>query len=111
MEYSKKSGEVLALVNSDDGRYLAVGGRDVLVRIFDVRLMGKKSQEKVSFSLITSFKGHKCAVTSLAFRTRSLQLFSASEDRCIRHYNLDQMAYTETLYGHQHSLQGKYNRQ
>jgi len=111
MEHTKNSGEVLAVANSDDGRYLAVGGRDSCVRIFDVRLLGKSTgngsggaamgKQSSSASLVNTFSGHKGAVTSLAFRTHSLQLFSGSEDRCIRNYNLDQMVYTETLYGHQ----------
>ena len=84
-------GQVLSVACSDDGRYAAVGSRDSLVRIFDIRA------EK----MIQEFKGHKGAVTDLAFRTNSLQLFSASEDRCIRHYNLQEMMYMETLYGHQ----------
>lgn len=90
MEFSRGSGEVLALANSDDGRYLAVGGRDCTVRIFDVRLLGKglgssATGTKRSSSLVTTFEGHKGPVTSLAFRTHTLQLFSGSEDRCIRY--------------------------
>lgn len=93
MTYSKNSGEILALANSDDGRYLAVGGRDCVVRVFDVRLLGKGGTTAANASnnttnqpsLITTFQGHKGAVTSLAFRTHSLQLFSGSEDRCIRY--------------------------
>jgi ribosomal RNA-processing protein 9 len=90
----RTGGQVLAVACSDDGRYAATGSRDSIVRIFDIR-----SSE--SSSLVQEFKGHKGAVTSLAFRTNSTQLFSASEDRCIRHYNLQEMMYMETLYGHQ----------
>jgi ribosomal RNA-processing protein 9 len=97
MEDPRGNGEVLSIACSDDGRYAAIGRRDATVSIFDVRLSGKKQ----STSLVTLFKGHKGPVTSLSFRTQSLQLFSGSEDRCIRHYNLEQMAYIETLYGHQ----------
>ena len=93
---SCSSGEVLSIDASDDGRYLAVGGRDNLVRIFDVR-----SSNGSNAAPVTEFKGHKSAVTCVKFRTNSLQLFSGSEDRCIRHYSLDELAYVETLYGHQ----------
>lgn len=86
-------GEVLSVACSDDGRYAAVGSRDATVRVFDIR---SRSQ-----ALVQTFTGHKGAVTSLAFRTNSLQLFSGSDDRCIRHYNLSEMLYIETLYGHQ----------
>ena len=87
-------GQVLSMACSDDGRYLAVGARDATVRIFDVRT--------ANANLIHTFTGHKDAVTCLTFRRNSLQLFSGSADRCLRHYNLQQdMLYIETLYGHQ----------
>ena len=80
LQNPRGDGEVLALACSDDGRYAAIGRRDATVNIFDIRLSGKKQ----STCLITSFKGHKGPVTCLSFRTQSLQLFSGSEDRCIR---------------------------
>lgn len=73
---SRTEGEVLAVACSDDGRYATVGRRDSTVSIFDIRT-GKNNLVKV-------FTGHKGAITSLAFRTQSLQMFSGSEDRCIR---------------------------
>jgi len=90
---SRDRGGVLAMSASDCGRYLAVGGKDALVKIFDVR--------SGNSGIVQEFKGHKGSVTSLSFRSHSLDLFSGSEDRCIRHYNIDQMLYIETLYGHQ----------
>jgi ribosomal RNA-processing protein 9 len=87
--------EILAIAISDDDRYLAVGGRDNCVRIFDVRKLGKSN------SPLTTMEGHKKPVTALAFRSRSLDLYSGSEDRCIRRYDLSAMTYVETLYGHQ----------
>ena len=87
--------EILAIATSDDDRYLAVGGRDNCVRIFDVRSLGKSN------SPLTTMEGHKKPVTALAFRSRSLDLYSGSEDRCIRRYDLNAMTYVETLYGHQ----------
>lgn len=94
----RTAGQTLAVACSDDGRYAAVGKRDAIVSIYDIRA-GK-------YGLIKTFAGHKGAVTSLAFRTQSHQLFSGSEDRCIRHYNLDEMLYLETLYGHQLPVTG-----
>ena len=109
-DYTRNSGEVLAMAASDDGRYLAVGGRDATVKIYDVR---QKQQQhagtKNTFDirgLVTTFEGHKGAVTALAFRSKSLQLFSGSQDRCIRHYNLQELTYIETLYGHQAPVTG-----
>lgn len=92
-------GEVLSVACSDDGRYAAVGRRDSTVCIYDIRSNAKTS-------LVKTFSGHKGPITSLSFRTKSLQLFSGSEDRCIRHYNLNEMMYIETLYGHQFGVTG-----
>ena len=96
--------EILAIATSDDDRYLAVGGRDNCVRIFDIRTLGSSSSS--SSSPITTLGGHKKAVTSLSFRSRSLDLYSGSEDRCIRRYDLNAMTYVETLYGHQSAIVG-----
>jgi len=74
---ARTRGEVLSVACSDDGRYAAIGKRDGTVSIFDIRTGGKNS-------LVKTFEGHKAAVTCLCFRTQSLQLFSGSEDRCIR---------------------------
>ena len=94
IEYSPRSnGEVLSAVCSDDGRYAIVGRRNASVQVFDIRSPTTK--------LVTTFTGHKGPVTSLTFRTQTHQLFSGSDDRCIRHYDLEHMTYMETLYGHQ----------
>mmetsp|Transcript_5142 Transcript_5142/g.6644 ORF Transcript_5142/g.6644 Transcript_5142/m.6644 type:complete len:558 (+) Transcript_5142:141-1814(+) len=114
-DYTRNSGEVLAMTASDDGRYLAVGGRDATVKIYDVRqkkaattnVATTKGQADFQIrGIATTFEGHKGPVTALAFRAKSLQLFSGSSDRCIRHYNLNEMAYIETLYGHQAQISG-----
>ena len=89
--------EILAIATSDDDRYLAVGGRDNCVRIFDIRTLGKSSPA----TPLTTMEGHKKPVNALTFRSRSLDLYSGSEDRCIRRYDLNAMTYVETLYGHQ----------
>ena len=88
--------EVLAVASSYDDRYLAIGGRDNCVRIFDIRTLGKSGSKPIS-----KMEGHKKPVTSLSFRNRTLDLYSGSEDRCIRRYDLNAMTYVETLYGHQ----------
>ena len=93
--------EILAIATSDDDRYLAVGGRDNCVRIFDIRTVGKSSTNNTAHTPLTTMEGHKKPVTALTFRSRSLDLYSGSEDRCIRRYDLNAMTYVETLYGHQ----------
>ena len=47
------------------------------------------------------FPGHKDAVTGLAFREGTQQLFSASLDRTVKIWSLAERAYVDTLYGHQ----------
>jgi ribosomal RNA-processing protein 9 len=96
----RTSGQVLSVACSDDGKFVAVGRRDATVSIFDIRVRGSENTS------IQTFTGHKGAVTSLAFRSQTHQLFTASADRCIRHYNLDEMLYLETLYGHQFGVTG-----
>lgn len=118
-DYTRNSGEVLSMAASDDGRYLAIGGRDATVKIYDVRQKSKSNKAVQSIpvsgsnkysegirGIVTTFEGHKGPVSAIAFRSQSLQLFSGSHDRCIRHYNLEEMAYIETLYGHQAGVTG-----
>ncbi|KAG2767917.1 hypothetical protein JG687_00004000 [Phytophthora cactorum] len=87
---------ILALAASSDGKFLASGGRDKLVRVWDV----EKGE------LQESFTGHRDAVSALAFRLRSHSLFSGSFDRSIKHWNLTEMGYVETLFGHQSEVNG-----
>ena len=104
---SRTDGQVLSVACSHDGRYAAVGSRDGLVRIFDIRLNNPKASsnykggEGPPSNMVKEFRGHKGAVSFLCFQESTMQLFSASEDRCIRSYNLDEMVQLETLYGHQ----------
>lgn len=85
-------GHVFAVAVGDEGggSTVASGGADGLVRIWDVR-----SGEQVE-----ALKGHRGAVTSLAFRQGCHQLFSGSTDRTVKMWNVDEMAYVETLFGH-----------
>jgi ribosomal RNA-processing protein 9 len=92
----QRQAEVLALAVSSDGTLLASGGRDHIVRIFDTRV-GKQ---------VESFDGHRDDVTSIAFRPLSKTLFTASSDRTVKHWDLNEMAYIETLYGHQAEIIG-----
>lgn len=67
-------GKVLTLAVSGDGRYLASGGRDRLINVWDCR----------TDTVVETFRGHQDTVSSLAFRANSLALFSGSHDRCVK---------------------------
>eukprot|EP00850_Spirogloea_muscicola_P018712 SM000174S03367 [mRNA] locus=s174:299591:301388:+ [translate_table: standard] len=76
---------------SSDGRYLAVGGHDRAIHVWDLR----------TDAHVQAFSGHRGAVAGLAFRRGTHQLFSASFDRSVKIWTLDDMAYMDSLYGHQ----------
>lgn len=85
---------ILAITLSDDGKLLVTGGQDHHVHVWNPS----------SRTHVQSFRGHRDAVSCLAFRSRTLQLFSGSFDRCIKHWNLKEMGYVETLFGHQQEI-------
>lgn len=84
-------GALLAAAVSHDGRYLAVGGGDKKVHVYDGR----------TGEAIRSFPGHKDAVTCLAFREGTHELYSGSLDRSVKIWSLGDLAYVDTLFGHQ----------
>ena len=85
-------GEVLSMALSSDSRYLVTGGRDNVVRVYDSRS---------KYSEIQAFKGHRGHISCLSFQVGTYELFSGSADRCIKHWDLNEMGYIETLFGHQ----------
>eukprot|EP00514_Thraustochytrium_sp_LLF1b_P010295 CAMPEP_0184550836 /NCGR_PEP_ID=MMETSP0199_2-20130426/22296_1 /TAXON_ID=1112570 /ORGANISM="Thraustochytrium sp., Strain LLF1b" /LENGTH=485 /DNA_ID=CAMNT_0026945823 /DNA_START=17 /DNA_END=1474 /DNA_ORIENTATION=- len=83
--------QVLALALTSDGRYLASGGKDKLLRIWDCR----------TNTLIDTFQGHRDSISGLVFRKGTHTLYSSSHDRSVRAWNIDEMAFIESLFGHQ----------
>ena len=99
--------DVLAVALSADGAFLVSAGRDRFVRVWDPHAPVN----------LENFVGHKDAVTALAFRSSapgaltagrgcSHTLYSASADRSVKLWSLDEMAYLETLFGHQAEVCG-----
>ncbi|KAK2067904.1 hypothetical protein P8C59_001603 [Phyllachora maydis] len=85
-------GGLLAVAASPDGRFVATGGADRRLVIWDAATLRP----------LKTFALHRGAVTGLAFRRGgSNQLFSASRDRSIKVWSAAELAYVETLYGHQ----------
>ncbi|KAA8498077.1 U3 snoRNP-associated protein-like YAOH [Porphyridium purpureum] len=87
--------DVLAVAMTEDGRTIASGGRDRVVRIWDARAGGSSCGGQVE-----QLKGHRGAVTALSFRSGTAELYSASEDRTVKVWNARETSYLETLFGH-----------
>ena len=75
-------------------RYLVVAGGDKKIHVWD-----PKSHKYLQSLGGTS--GHKDIVTGLAFRDGTHELFSCGADRAVKIWSLDDMAYVDTLFGHQ----------
>ncbi|XP_022706052.1 U3 small nucleolar RNA-interacting protein 2-like isoform X1 [Varroa jacobsoni] len=87
---------VLALALSSDGRFLASGCAKNVLTIWN-----PDSLEKMhTFGTAQ----HRGKITGLAFRYGTHQLFSCSADRTVKLWNLDEMAYVETLFGHEDTV-------
>lgn len=89
-------GKVTCCAISPDDKYLVTGGEDTYIKVWDFKTLEH----------IKDFKAHLSAVTSLTFRktTECLELFSASSDRSIKAWNLDQLGFVDAMYGHQDSV-------
>ncbi|KAK4537775.1 hypothetical protein CDCA_CDCA14G3800 [Cyanidium caldarium] len=114
-----RNAPLLSLVASADGRLLATGGTDAVVRVYDLRAGAASSPTPVC-----TFRGHRDAVHGLAFFLEQQQrrggnggvsalsadenLFSVSADRTVRWWAIrrapgavKESGFVETLYGHQ----------
>ncbi|RWW75883.1 hypothetical protein BHE74_00016060 [Ensete ventricosum] len=93
----KRSKNVLALAVSSDGRYLASGGLDRHVHLWDTRT---RQHLQLHFSF-QAFHGHRGAISCLTFRQGTSQLFSGSFDRTIKLWNAEDRTHMDNLFGHQ----------
>ncbi|ERN07696.1 U3 snoRNP-associated protein-like YAOH [Amborella trichopoda] len=90
----KWSKHVLALSVSSDGRYLASGGLDRHIHLWDTR-----TREHIQ-----AFPGHRGPVSCLVFRQGTSQLMSGSFDRTIKLWSAEDRTYMDTLFGHQSEI-------
>lgn len=89
--------EILCVAASEDGKFVATGGADNKLIIWDANTL---KPLKV-FSGQLRDNGHRDSVISLVFRKGSNQLYSSSKDRTVKIWSLNELAYIETLFGHQ----------
>ncbi|KAK2024461.1 WD domain-containing protein [Colletotrichum zoysiae] len=86
--------KILCVAASPDGKYVVTGGEDRRLIIYDAETLKP----------IRVFTHHRDAVTGLAFRRGTNQLYSCSKDRTVKVWSLDELAYVETLFGHQDEI-------
>lgn len=97
ISYNHHTAPILCLAASHDGAFLASGGADRKLIIWDASTLKP----------IKVFTQHRDAVTSLAFRGKTGQLFSGSKDRTVKIWSCTgsgegaQVTYVDTLFGHQ----------
>jgi ribosomal RNA-processing protein 9 len=94
--YIGHTGAILSIAVSDSGKFLATGDKTGRLILWDADTLTPRKL----------FTQHRDAVTSLSFRRGTEQLFSASADRTIKIWSAQEMAYIETLFGHQDSVVG-----
>lgn len=82
---------ILCVAASQDGKYVVTGGLDRRIIVWDAEILKP----------VRVFTQHRDAVTGLAFRRGTNQLYSSSKDRTLKIWSLDELAYVETLFGHQ----------
>ncbi|TYJ53602.1 hypothetical protein B9479_005750 [Cryptococcus floricola] len=92
-------GEILCLAASEDGKWLVTGGVDKTIGCWNV------SGREPTF--VTALKGHKDAVTSIAFpplNNPSYHILSSSLSRHLALHSLSTLSVIDTFFGHQDSI-------
>lgn len=91
---------VLCLAISSDGKYLASGDRSRLIHIWNAETC------QLLHSSLT--RQHRDAISGLAFRHGTHDLYSVSFDRTVKVWNVSETGifYVETLFGHQDKITG-----
>ena len=82
---------LLAVAVSPDDRWLAFGGADHLIRVYDLK----------TYRTIKTLRGHRDYIKGLDFSPDGNQLVSCSRDRTIRLWDVDSGTLLKTFNGHQ----------
>ncbi len=81
-----------AMAVSSDNKFLASGDDDNLIFIWKA-----DSDDANRLECVKIFRGHRGPVLGLAFAKNKNVLYSCSQDRSVKTWDLDQMGYVETL--------------
>ncbi|KAF9115737.1 pre-rRNA processing protein [Mortierella sp. AM989] len=95
-DFKGHTDHVICLAVSSDSKFLASGGKDKKINIWSVQ----------DNKWLHCFKQqHKDTITGMSFRKgQNNQLYTVSSDRTVKLWNVDEMSYIETLFGHQDSI-------
>jgi ribosomal RNA-processing protein 9 len=98
-EYLGHTSPILSIAVSDSGKFLATGDSTARLIIWDADTLTPRR-------MFFKQNAHRDAITSLSFRRGTEQLYSASADRSVKIWSASEMAYIDTLLGHQDKLVG-----
>jgi ribosomal RNA-processing protein 9 len=90
-KYLGHTAPIVCIAASSSGKFLATGGLDKRLVIWDA----------LTLKPLRVFFQHRDSVMGVSFRRNTHTLYSASADRTIKIFSLDEMTYVETLFGHQ----------
>lgn len=93
-DYNYHTAPILAVAASSTGTFLATGSLDKKIIVYDTATLNP----------LRVFTQHRDAVTALSFQPGTNQLYSASRDRTVKVWSMNELAYIETLFGHQDSV-------